>query len=105
MSERDLYQETLYLEWQKVKIKKQSQKAVPEKQLGTNKGNTKQQSADFLVKTLHARWEQHYIIKIIKEKKQSTSRDPILHKDIIQIEKYIVLQTSKIKKEFKKKRI
>ena len=31
-----------------------------------NKGNTKQQSADFLVETLHARREQHNIIKIIK---------------------------------------
>ena len=36
-----------------------------EKQLGTNKGNTKQ-SADFLVEALHARREQHNIIKIIK---------------------------------------
>ena len=40
------------------------------KQLGTNKGNTKQQSADFLVETLHARREQHNIIKIIKKGKK-----------------------------------
>ena len=40
------------------------------KQLGTYKGNTKQQSADFLVETLHARREQHNIIKIIKKGKK-----------------------------------
>ena len=40
-----------------------------------------------------------------KKEKQSTSRDPLLHKDIIQIEKQIVLQTSKIKKIIKKKNL
>ena len=69
-----------------------------EKQLGTNKGNTKQQSADFLVETVHARREQHNIMKIIKGKQKSTFRDPLLHTDIIWIEKEIVLQTSKRKK-------
>lgn len=41
-----------------------------EKRFRYKQGNTKQQSADFLVETLHARREQHNIIKNNKRKQK-----------------------------------
>ena len=67
------------------KIKERLLKATREKQQITQKGTPIRVSDDFSAETLQARREQHNILKVMKEKKNPTTKNTLPRKDLTQI--------------------